>query len=50
VARRTKRALLELDEAIDQLGGGVPPIRPPKPSPRARRPKSTRAKAKTKKR
>jgi len=38
MAKRSKQALAELDAALDQLGGGAPPV----PRPRRRRVKASK--------
>jgi hypothetical protein len=51
MAKLTKKALHELDEAMDQLGGGAPPVRPSKRRKRATtKRKPVRAKAGSKRR
>ncbi len=48
MAKLSKKALMEFDQAIEQLGGGVAPVLPPKPVRRAATPRKT-AKAKGRK-
>jgi hypothetical protein len=52
MAKLSKKSLAEFDAALDQLGGGAPPVPPPskRPRPIARPRKGVKAKARTKKR